>query len=173
MQLRARRVSLHGGEQRALPRFTRNSSPNISPRKLRKLPAPDSERCAQPLPMHDHVPTGRLLRDLTTYIASVLEIAPVGARYDMGSVTFYVSCGFRYAEADDLLMELDAGHVRLVRATWLIEQARAGGILKRRQELPDEAFISPADIRETLKASGDGATRAPPGGASLHVPCVS
>jgi hypothetical protein len=37
--------------------------------------------------------------------------------------------------------------VRLLRLSWLLEQARRGAVLSRRQELPEEAFLSEAEVR--------------------------
>ena len=37
--------------------------------------------------------------------------------------------------------------VRLLRLSWLLEQARRGAVLPRRQELPEEAFLSEAEVR--------------------------
>jgi hypothetical protein len=37
--------------------------------------------------------------------------------------------------------------VRLLRLSWLLKQARRGAVLPRRQELPDEAFLSEAEVR--------------------------
>ena len=37
--------------------------------------------------------------------------------------------------------------VRLLRLSWLLEQARRGAMLSRRQELPEEAFLSEAEVR--------------------------
>ena len=37
--------------------------------------------------------------------------------------------------------------VRLLRLSWLLQQARRGAVLPRRQELPEEAFLSEAEVR--------------------------
>jgi hypothetical protein len=37
--------------------------------------------------------------------------------------------------------------VRLLRLSWLLKQARRGAVLPRRQELPEEAFLSEAEVR--------------------------
>jgi len=37
--------------------------------------------------------------------------------------------------------------VRLLRLSWLLKQARRGAVLPRRQELPEEAFLSEVEVR--------------------------
>jgi len=37
--------------------------------------------------------------------------------------------------------------VRLLRLSWLLKQARRGAVLPRRQEMPEEAFLSEAEVR--------------------------
>lgn len=49
---------------------------------------------------------------------------------------------------------LTSGAVALLDALWIIEQAEAGGVLKHRQELPGEAFLSLADLVETTSKNG-------------------
>ena len=44
-------------------------------------------------------------------------------------------------------------HVRLVKMSWLITHSKAGGVLARRQELPEEAFIS---VEELKRMFGQG-----------------
>lgn len=51
----------------------------------------------------------------------------------------------RYTEPHAIWEALRTGAVRLVRASWLVEEHKAGRVLGRRQELPEEAFI---DIQE-------------------------
>ena len=49
------------------------------------------------------------------------------------------------------------GHVRLVKMSWLIKWNKAGKILARRQELPEEAFISVAKLKALCgKGNKDG-----------------
>ena len=47
----------------------------------------------------------------------------------------------RYTEPESVWAALRAGYVRLLRASWLIALGKSGGVLARRQELPEEAFI--------------------------------
>ena len=59
----------------------------------------------------------------------------------------------RYVEPESIWKALMAGHVRLVRMTWLIKQARLKRVLRRRQELPKEAFVS---VEELKRMYGNG-----------------
>ena len=59
----------------------------------------------------------------------------------------------RYTEPESIWAALMAGHVRLVKMSWLIAQSKMKRILARRQELPEEAFIS---IEELKRMYGDG-----------------
>ena len=47
----------------------------------------------------------------------------------------------RYTGAAAVWRALDGPGVKLLRASYLIELARDGGVLQRRQDLPDKAFI--------------------------------
>jgi hypothetical protein len=61
--------------------------------------------------------------------------------------------GVIYFEAERMYKEMLEGHdgspatVRLLRLSWLLEKARRGAVLPRRQELPEEAFLSEAEVR--------------------------
>ena len=44
--------------------------------------------------------------------------------------------------------------VRLLRLSWLLKQARRGAVLPRRQELPEEAFLSEAEVRALPRGPG-------------------
>ncbi|CAK0833800.1 unnamed protein product [Prorocentrum cordatum] len=56
---------------------------------------------------------------------------------------------------DALAFTVDDLHpVRLVRMTWLLQQR--GAVLKRRQELPEEAFVSADELRAVWEAGGRG-----------------
>ncbi|CAK0801254.1 unnamed protein product, partial [Prorocentrum cordatum] len=56
---------------------------------------------------------------------------------------------------DALAFTVDDLHpVRLVRMTWLLQQR--GTVLKRRQELPEEAFVSADELRAVWEAGGRG-----------------
>ena len=59
----------------------------------------------------------------------------------------------RYSEPDSIWEALLAGHVRLVSASWLVKHSGASGILMRRQDLPEEAFIS---VDELKRCYGEG-----------------
>ncbi|CAK0857612.1 unnamed protein product [Prorocentrum cordatum] len=65
----------------------------------------------------------------------------------------------RYTDAtslfDALAFTVEGLHpVRLVRMSWLLQQR--GTVLKRRQELPEEAFVSAGELRAIWEASGRG-----------------
>ncbi|CAK0824826.1 unnamed protein product [Prorocentrum cordatum] len=65
----------------------------------------------------------------------------------------------RYTDAaslfDALAFTVDDLHpVRLVRMTWLLQQR--GTVLKRRQELPEKAFVSADELRAVWEAGGRG-----------------
>ena len=61
--------------------------------------------------------------------------------------------GVIFFEAEQMYSLMREGHdgspapVRLLRLSWLLEQARGRAVLKRRQELPEEAFLSEAEVR--------------------------
>ena len=61
--------------------------------------------------------------------------------------------GVIYFEAEKMYWLMREGHdgspapVRLLRLSWLLEKARRGAVLPRRQELPEEAFLSEAEVR--------------------------
>jgi len=61
--------------------------------------------------------------------------------------------GVIYFEAERMYKEMLEGHdgspapVRLLRLSWLLEKARRRAVLPRRQELPEEAFLSEAEVR--------------------------
>ena len=61
--------------------------------------------------------------------------------------------GVIFFEAEQMYSLMLEGHdgspapVRLLRLSWLLEQARGRAVLKRRQELPEEAFLSEAEVR--------------------------
>ena len=57
----------------------------------------------------------------------------------------------RYTEPDELWDALRTGHVRLVRMSWLIKQAKLGKSkrrMPRRQEMPEEAFLGVDELIE-------------------------
>ena len=53
----------------------------------------------------------------------------------------------RYIKPDSIWAALLTGHIRLLRMTWLIAHGKAGRILTRRQELPDEAFVGLPELK--------------------------
>ena len=61
--------------------------------------------------------------------------------------------GVIYFEAEKMYWLMREGHdgspapVRLLRLSWLLEKARRREVLPRRQELPEEAFLSEAEVR--------------------------
>ena len=59
----------------------------------------------------------------------------------------------RYTAPTSIWAALLTGHVRLVKLSWLIAHSKAKGILPRRQELCEEAFISVAELQSIY---GDG-----------------
>ena len=59
----------------------------------------------------------------------------------------------RYTQPQSIWVALETGHVRLVKATYLIMLSDANGILPRRQDLPPEAFIS---VEELKRLFGSG-----------------
>ena len=59
----------------------------------------------------------------------------------------------RYTEPASMWEALRTGHVRLLKMTWIIKLSKAGKVLARRQELPEEAFITVAELEELF---GDG-----------------
>ena len=59
----------------------------------------------------------------------------------------------RYTKPESIWAALEKGHVRLVRATYLMQLADEKGTLRRRQELPESAFIG---VEELKALYGDG-----------------
>ena len=63
----------------------------------------------------------------------------------------------RYTEPMSVWEALTKGHVRLVKMSWIIEWSKAGKILARRQDLPEEAFISVDELKALYgKGNRDG-----------------
>eukprot|EP00966_Prymnesium_polylepis_P266508 6156403-Prymnesium_polylepis.3 len=50
-------------------------------------------------------------------------------------------------------MQTVSGNVRLLRASWTVAHGKAGGILARRQDLPEKAFIG---VEELKSMFGEG-----------------
>ena len=61
----------------------------------------------------------------------------------------------RYTKPDAIWAALATGHVRLLRMSWLIALSKAGKVLARRQELPDEAFISVEELKALFGEGND------------------
>ena len=58
-----------------------------------------------------------------------------------------------FDEYDELLRSVESGAVAPLRGSWLLALYEAGGRLKRRQELPDEAFWTAAELRAIVYAA--------------------
>lgn len=59
----------------------------------------------------------------------------------------------RYTAPESIWAALSTGSVRLARMSWIIQHWKAGGILNRRQELPEEAFVT---VQELQHQYGNG-----------------
>ena len=59
----------------------------------------------------------------------------------------------RYTKPDSIWQGLQTDHVRLVKASWLVAHAKAGKVLARRQELPNEAFASASTLEKMYTQS--------------------
>ena len=65
----------------------------------------------------------------------------------------------RYTAPYSIWQALETGAVRLTRMSYVIELAKAGGVLPRRQDLPEEAFIPLSELKamyEEVKNNEDG-----------------
>ena len=71
---------------------------------------------------------------------------PQGKQAQMTTLT-------RYTEPASIWRALETGHVRLLKASYLMKLSDANGVLSRRQELPPEAFIS---VEELKRLYGEG-----------------
>ena len=61
----------------------------------------------------------------------------------------------RYTGIGSILAALRTGHIRLVRLSWLVSLAKTEvAVVRRRQELPEEAFISPSELEEVAASPG-------------------
>ena len=63
----------------------------------------------------------------------------------------------RYTEPDELWEALRTGHVRLVRMSWLIKQAKLGKSkrrMPRRQEMPEEAYLTAEEVERWAAEAG-------------------
>ena len=58
-----------------------------------------------------------------------------------------------FDEYDELLRSVESGAVAPLRGSWLLALYEAGGRLKRRQELPDRAFWTAAELRSIVDAA--------------------
>ena len=59
----------------------------------------------------------------------------------------------RYTNAESLFSALEDGSVRLLKSSWIIEHAASGGILPRRQDLANEAFMGVPELRSIHEKS--------------------
>ena len=57
--------------------------------------------------------------------------------------------------AEALLESVDSGAIAPISGRWLVAHARAGGVMKRRQELPSEAFVAPSKVHRLVAALGE------------------
>ena len=60
----------------------------------------------------------------------------------------------RYKDPEVPFLLLEGGEVRLLSYLWLVEQAKGGNVLARRDDLPPEAFISVDHLRSMHRAMG-------------------
>ena len=81
------------------------------------------------------------------------QIVDKDARRQGGTITSHVDRR-RYTEPDSIWMALKTGSVRLLKLTWVVSLSKANGILGRRQDLPEEAFISIKELQQLWLASG-------------------
>ena len=59
-----------------------------------------------------------------------------------------------YFDVDALLDSVESGAIAPLRGSWLVKLHEEGGRLKRRQDLPPEAFWSAADLRKAAQKLG-------------------
>ena len=59
----------------------------------------------------------------------------------------------KYTNAESIFTALEDGSVNLLRASWLVDLNKKGGVLGRRQDLPAAAFISVAELRKMYSKS--------------------
>merc|ERR1711965_593856 len=60
-----------------------------------------------------------------------------------------------YFDVDALLDSVESGAIAPLRGSWVVKLHEEGGTLKRRQDLPPEAFWSAADLRKVAQKLGD------------------
>ena len=77
----------------------------------------------------------------------------------------------RYTKPESIWTALETGHVRLVKATYLIQLADEKGTLRRRQELPESAFIGVDELKALLRQM-QAAPGAPVAAASVSAIAV-
>ena len=54
----------------------------------------------------------------------------------------------RYTRPESIWAALMSGNVRLLRASWVVKHGKAGGILARRKNLPEEASIGVDELKQ-------------------------
>ena len=59
-----------------------------------------------------------------------------------------------YFDVDALLDSVESGAIAPLRGSWVVKLHEKGGRLKRRQDLPPEAFWSTADLRKAAQKLG-------------------
>jgi hypothetical protein len=82
----------------------------------------------------------------TELVVADQRVEQIGVKLDIGDLE-------RYTKPASIWAALMTGNVRLLRASWLVVHGKAGGILARRQDLPDEAFIG---VEELQRMFGEG-----------------
>ena len=60
-----------------------------------------------------------------------------------------------YFDAEALLASIESGAIAPLRGRWLVELHKQGGRLRRRQDLPSEAFWTAAELRDAATKLGD------------------
>lgn len=68
--------------------------------------------------------------------------------------TITSSCS-AYFELDGLLASVESGAIAPIKGRWLVRLHEQGGRLKRRQDMPAEAFWSPGELRRVATQLGD------------------
>ena len=61
----------------------------------------------------------------------------------------------KYFDAAGLVESVEKGWIALIRGRWIIKLNKSGGRLKRRQDLPPDAFLTVEELRRLIAALGD------------------
>ena len=99
-------------------------------------------RTETPMPVPLHVPpvgyaSAASLGDSTVHLPPIRAV-PVSAK---------VQADWEIYGGPSLESLLKNGSIALLDAQWLVEEAARGGVLRRRQELPDEAFLCCEEVK--------------------------